>query len=521
MTGGYQGRFSNLLHSLNPLEVLKIRLGFLGTHTLKSLVRNQSVDGLGVQSNELKHLHIGPSLAEYKGRMNAFPTYPTIPTNPHIRLCETWSVDDVPMPVTSIEGYSGYFSFVEKSTNFRYAIGYTSIAELPTACHQLLKKFGPRANSKCHQIKILILDGSTTNLGLNLNEFCETVNGPNGPIVKRHVSAPYKHAQNLIESHIQHEKNAMRTNLAYNKAPDLMWFKALRYSHKNINITNAPNSRISRQEAMTNCRPDVSHFVPFYAKGYAHVTKSERINTLSDRAIQVYMIGYGDDLDDNTFLPNIQYKQSYQCYIPPNQILIRHDVIFEHLAPHPSLLNDEVKDRFVETFSSPTTQPTQNLDDQRVQQIISYPTITQHNNTQPTYQDNDDDNTESNFQDGNNNRIRTRNDFEPQYWYTHLQNNNILKSVIFHDNETPQPQPQNTHLGIRNQLIQPPKCQLKQWIKSKINPSASVNYLSNYINQSDSYMVPNNNGSITLQQYNTPPKPTSYNESSESLRNIF
>ena len=29
---------------------------------------------------------------------------------------------------------------------------------------------------------------------------------------------------------------------------------------------------------------------------------------------------------------------------------IRHDVIWEYLAPHPSLLNDNIKDRFPETF---------------------------------------------------------------------------------------------------------------------------------------------------------------------------
>ena len=516
LKGSYRGRFSHLLQPLNPLEILKIRLGFLGTHTLKSIVRHQSVDGLNVQSDELKHLHIGPSLAEYKGRMHAFPTYPSISSNPHTNLCETWSVDDVPMPITSIEGYIGYFSFVEKSTNFRYAIGFsTSIAELPTACHQLIKKFGPRANSKCHQIKVLILDGASTNLGSNLNNFCETVNGANGPIVKRHVSAPYKHEQNLIESHIHHEKNAMRTNLAYNKAPDLMWFKALRYSHKNINITLAPNTKISRQEAMTNCRPDVSHFVPFYAKGYAHVTKPERTNTLSDKAIQVYMIGYGDDLDETTFLPNIQYKQSYQCYIPPNQILIRHDVIFEHLAPHPSLLNDEFKDRFVETFSTSPTQSTQNHSDQRAQHLITYPTISP--NTQPTPSENDDQLNESNFRDGDNHRIRTRNDFEPQYWYTHLENSNMLNSAIFNDTELSHQHAPTKSLGIRHQLVQSPKSHLTEWMKSKINPSAPINYLSNHTNLSESYMVPNKNGSIKIHHNTT----ANHHHSLRTFQNIL
>ena len=102
---------------------------------------------------------------------------------------------------------------------------------------------------------------------------------------------------------------------------------------------------------MNNKKPDVSHYVPFYAKGYAFVHHDERqLNSaIASRATEVYMVGYADDLDDLQYT-NIQFKQSFQCYKPPNQILIRHDVVWEHLAPHPSLLNDNIRDRFPETF---------------------------------------------------------------------------------------------------------------------------------------------------------------------------
>ena len=56
--GRYQGRFSHLLHPLNPLEVLKVRLGFPSIQTIKTMVRYQSVHGLGVTHHDIKHLTV-------------------------------------------------------------------------------------------------------------------------------------------------------------------------------------------------------------------------------------------------------------------------------------------------------------------------------------------------------------------------------------------------------------------------------------------------------------------------------
>jgi hypothetical protein len=350
--GRYQGRFSHLLGKLNPLEVMHTRLGHHTAATLKYMVKHNIVDGLGVTAKELKDITLGPCFADYAGRMKAFPVYSSLTDHSKDKLFETWSVDDVPMPVTSIEGYNGYFSLVEKKTRYREAYGYKqSISELPLALDKLIFKLGPRSNHKCKPMKILILDGSKTNLGSSLEVFCQNISNPSEPVIKRYVSAPYKHQQNLSESNVQQEKNNMRINLAYNQAPSIMWFKSLKYGNRNSNLSVAPNTKISRHEAMTGLRPDVSHYVPFYAVGYAHSQKDTTRNALSDRAIRVRMIGYGDDLDDQSY-PNTQYKQSYQCFIPPNKMMIRHDVIWEHLAPEPSLLNPKFKDRFKETFDS-------------------------------------------------------------------------------------------------------------------------------------------------------------------------
>ena len=516
------------------------------------MVRDQSIDGLGVTYNEIKHLSVNKSLAEYKGKMTAFPIYPSLTNKSTHQLFEAWSVDDVPISIKSLEGYIGYFSYVELSTKFRHVMGYkSSISELPSSVNILINRFGPRVNPKAKPLRMFILDGSSTNLSEALNEVCTDRPNSTDPIIQRLVSAPHKHQQNTIESHIQHEKNGMRTNLAYNKAPTILWFKALKYTIRNINITHAPDSTISRMEAMNNKKPDVSHYVPFYAKGYAFIHHDERqLNSaLASRATEVFMVGYADDLDDLQYT-NIQFKQSFQCYKPPNQILIRHDVVWEHLAPHPSLLNDNIRDRFHETFDH------QNELLKELELRFNYP-----NNIQPTHVDeyditNEDidpindyhdepienscDNEELTapivnerprrnvipnvrlqdaiFAEGGGPRINSsitqtienhniplRNDHESNYWMNEMINSGQLKSPIFHDTPTHNHE-KHTNDGtfIGNVNTQSPTEIRRDWIQSLINstPIKTTNTKTNQSTPFKAHMILQNDGSLNL--YNDP-----------------
>jgi hypothetical protein len=198
------------------------------------------------------------------------------------------------MPIKSIEEYIGYFPFVEKPVKFRHVSGYKQSAtiDLINALDILIQKYGPRANLNAHPMRVLILDAASTHLSDELHQWCLNRPDPSDPIIHRNVSAPYKHQQNLIETYINHEKNLTRTNLAYNYAPDFLWFKALRYTIVTINLTLLPDTSVTRQEAMTGIKPDVSHYVPFYATGYALAPKElinelvnlETINTSNDEA---------------------------------------------------------------------------------------------------------------------------------------------------------------------------------------------------------------------------------------------
>jgi len=432
--GRYQGRFSHLLGALNPLEILKVRLGFLNVKHLRDLVKVNGAIGIGTTTSEIKNTYLGSSLAEYQGRMHAFPIYPSLSLHNHDHLFETWSVDPVPMPIKSLEGYIGYFSFVEKKIKFRHVQGYRkSVAELPKALDLLKAKYGHRANSRAKPMKMIIFDGSTTHLGKILKEYCDNTANPDEPIIQRCVSAPYKHQQNLSESHIHHEKNAMRTALAYNQAPLFLWYKALRYQIKNTNLQIVPGTKMTRQEAMTGLKPDISHYVPFYATGYALVHKEERNNTLTYRARDVKMIGYADDLDEQIF-PNQTYKQSYQCYIPPSQVIIRHDVIWDHLAPRPSLLNSEAKSRFPDTIEldKEILKEMERRFPNETSRYTSIQSTAQVPNPIIQYEIEPDDDEADDYAEPNQG-IRTRAFYEPNYWYAEMARTGMLKSAIFQD----------------------------------------------------------------------------------------
>ena len=80
------------------------------------------------------------------------------------------------------------------------------------------------------------------------------------------------------------------------------------------------NRSVSATEEVTTNIPDFSRVVPFYSKGFAHVSQEERKGKgkMTPKAIEVRFIGFP-----------AQYKDAYEVYIPQNHTTsIRHDVKF-------------------------------------------------------------------------------------------------------------------------------------------------------------------------------------------------
>jgi hypothetical protein len=87
--------------------------------------------------------------------------------------------------------------------------------------------------------------------------------------------------------------------------------------------------------------PDMSMYVPFYAKGVTHKTKEIREKdglVFSTKAVSCRMLGYADadpiHKMHNTYLVLIE-----------GRVFARHDCYFEHYTEHPSLLNEDINKR--------------------------------------------------------------------------------------------------------------------------------------------------------------------------------
>ena len=66
---------------------------------------------------------------------------------------------------------------------------------------------------------------------------------------------------------------------------------------------------MTRQEAMTGVKPDISHYVPFNLNWICSCTQGREKTNLTHRAREIKMIGYADDLNEQTF-PKQTYSPS-------------------------------------------------------------------------------------------------------------------------------------------------------------------------------------------------------------------
>jgi hypothetical protein len=104
--------------------------------------------------------------------------------------------------------------------------------------------------------------------------------------------------------------------------------------------------KISKYEDFTGKKPDISYFVPFYAQGVCHETRSQRElhggATFTPKAKTCRMLGHST-------LSNIKMNNTYKVLID-NAVYDRHDCYFKHYTEEPSLLNDDVNERHHEDY---------------------------------------------------------------------------------------------------------------------------------------------------------------------------
>jgi hypothetical protein len=234
-------------------------------------------------------------------------------------------------------------------------------SDLLDSLKSLIREYGKNQNPRSLELRILQSDWATEITSTEFTDFLKTNN------IRFQSSAPNVHAQNLVERYVYTIKDGVRTVMLYNKAPFCYWNYALDYFIETFNNLPKMGNLKSRNEEFYGIKPDVSIAVPFYSSGYYNVTKKERellktktklINESDEKAKKCRFLGYANKFTkDDKSEAEIHLKDSYICLTGSNQILVRRDCHFRHYAEgEPSLLNDEVKDREIDTIE-PIPEP--------------------------------------------------------------------------------------------------------------------------------------------------------------------
>jgi hypothetical protein len=343
LEGSARIRYKATTAGLNPLEVLHVKLAHANESLIKHIVKNDVVIGLGYTYDDIKDLTLKVCPACMAGRMRAFPIPPSISRKIY-GVFELLSVDIVILNRISVRGFKYTAIYVDKATSKSFPYHMSSKSELLNTLKAVIAEHGGNRNPRSVKVRFLQADSGSEQLSTAFTEYVRQAD------IQLLLSAPYKHQQNLVERYIATIKNGLRTVLAYNNASSYYWCYAMDYYIETLNNLPRMGHKISRNEAFTGEKPDVSAAVPFFATGYFHVTSDERMLTSSGKAFALRarrckMVGYPQDADAAT-------KNSYLCLTDgtTNNIVVRHDCYFEHYTDSASLLSAEVSQRTQSSF---------------------------------------------------------------------------------------------------------------------------------------------------------------------------
>ena len=332
---------------LNKLELLHVRLGHMSEDMIKYSVKHQLHKGLGVQYNEIKGLTLKQCDACMKGKMRAF-TIPPVISRTEYGLFEYVSLDILEYSITSVRNFKYQAFYVDKCSTFLAIYHMKTKDELLLTLKTFLREHSQTKNPRLLKVRYLQPDSGKEALSASFLEYCQLSD------IQLLPGAPYKHQQVLAESHVNGHKGGIRTVMKYNQAPPSYWCYAADYHVHNWNRMPRAGRLITRYEHVYGVKPDLSYTVPFYAKGFFHVTPAERQQlaggkALADRAKECRMLGY-------PITPDIAYRNCYTIITTGTRsrsILIRHDCSFRHYTDKvTSLLNPDEEERDIIRQSS-------------------------------------------------------------------------------------------------------------------------------------------------------------------------
>jgi transposase InsO family protein len=314
--GSCPNRLKKYGAGVNILNLLHNRFGHLPEKKLKAIAKNGSIKGLGICFEDIKDLHIDVCDACIRAKMRKLPVKPSQSNNNEERKpFEKVGADIVgKVQVKSIHGNHYFVFYVDYKTNYTVAYFIAKKNELLNTLEELeadyIKFYG-------HELKVLQSDSEAVFKDEKIANWCRKRN------VRTHLSPPYLHEANgKAERNIQTVVEMARTYMLSSNAPPNVWEYAVALAVHNLNLT--PRSSLnwkSPHELVTGEVPDISHLIPFYAKGWAYKYKDEpdaRQFKFGELASNVRFLGYS--------------KSSRNAFIvktPNGKIMLRRDCQFD------------------------------------------------------------------------------------------------------------------------------------------------------------------------------------------------
>ncbi len=266
--GGAPNRLAKFHAGINPLNVLHNRLGHISEGSIKAMVSSGNVIGVEYTYDTIKNLHLDPCDACMRGKMTKLPAYSTTQPTDYKPFEKLGSDIAGAMNVVSLQGNKYLILYIDYKTNFIAPYFVERKSQLLDTFKELYKE----VKEKGHRIMILQSDSESVFKDEKVGEWC------NEHAIQSQFSPAYFHEGNgKVERAIRTVVTTARTMMLANNAPANLWQYAIIYAAKIHNrIPRKSLGMKSPYEIIFSQKPDVSPFVPFYAKGWMLKYKDER-----------------------------------------------------------------------------------------------------------------------------------------------------------------------------------------------------------------------------------------------------
>ncbi len=327
--GAVPNRMAKFYAGMNPINVLHNRFGHINEKAIKSMLSSNSVIGAGYDYKDVKDLHMETCDACMKGKMTKLPAYNTLqPTD--YKLFEKMGADLVgKMKVMSMQGNKYMILYIDYHSS--YIIPYfvtkkSMLLDTIKGLHDEVKERGQKIGILQSDSESVFKDGKV------IDWCCE-----NG-IDSQYSPAYFHEANGKTERAIRTIITMARTMMLATDAPANLWEYAIIYAVRIYNRT--PKSSLNMKtphEIVFGQKPDISGYIPFYAKGWTLKYKEEKKRK-----------GKFDSVSETCRFIGIPHnsKNSFLIKMNDGRVIVRRDCQFDE-HPKTPVVEENVTDPYV------------------------------------------------------------------------------------------------------------------------------------------------------------------------------